>query len=220
MGLMTELFVANDAEAKTYGNTSGKPFDRTQLGGLTSLEFLTLTFDGSSVARYANFRHDAVAEPDKQPPRIETVRTEPVAKVPTLEIRRIGLRTQNGFHVGSLHLLNSLFDVIEHVNACLVRSVKRRGEPATGIEGLLLGVRSTRTRQQDESNDQRRDSAWKRAHGNRNASHVTRVSTHESLIRKVQRRGGVERSIRQENTRVVAVEERNFTSIRVQSPGR
>jgi hypothetical protein len=42
MGLMTELFVARDEEAKTYDHTSAGRFSSLQLGGLTNLEFETL----------------------------------------------------------------------------------------------------------------------------------------------------------------------------------
>jgi hypothetical protein len=42
MGLLTELFVASDEEAKAYDHTTAGRFPRTQLGGLTNLEFETL----------------------------------------------------------------------------------------------------------------------------------------------------------------------------------
>jgi hypothetical protein len=42
MGLMTELFVAREDEARTYNYASSKRFQSVQLGGLTNLEFETL----------------------------------------------------------------------------------------------------------------------------------------------------------------------------------
>ena len=42
MGLLTELFVARDEEAKTYDHESAARFSSLQLGGLTNLEFETL----------------------------------------------------------------------------------------------------------------------------------------------------------------------------------
>jgi hypothetical protein len=42
MGLLTELFVATDAEAKTYDDSSADRFRGAKLGGLTNLEFETL----------------------------------------------------------------------------------------------------------------------------------------------------------------------------------
>jgi len=42
MGLLTELFVAADADAKTYDHTSAARFKSVKLGGLTNLEFETL----------------------------------------------------------------------------------------------------------------------------------------------------------------------------------
>jgi hypothetical protein len=42
MGLMTELFVAERGQAKTYTPASPGDIERAQLGGLTSLEFETL----------------------------------------------------------------------------------------------------------------------------------------------------------------------------------
>lgn len=42
MGLMTELFVAEDRDAKGYDPESAEGFERAELGGLTNLEFETL----------------------------------------------------------------------------------------------------------------------------------------------------------------------------------
>ena len=42
MGLLTELFVATDAEAKAYDHNSADRFRSAKLGGLTNLEFETL----------------------------------------------------------------------------------------------------------------------------------------------------------------------------------
>jgi hypothetical protein len=42
MGILTELFLATDDEARTYDGQSAERFKSVQLGGLTSLEFETL----------------------------------------------------------------------------------------------------------------------------------------------------------------------------------
>ena len=42
MGILTELFVATDEEARSYDGDSADSFQSVQLGGLTNLEFETL----------------------------------------------------------------------------------------------------------------------------------------------------------------------------------
>ena len=42
MGMLTELFIGSEEDARTYGPASASQFDALQLGGLTDLEFGTL----------------------------------------------------------------------------------------------------------------------------------------------------------------------------------
>jgi hypothetical protein len=42
MGLMTEIFIADEKQARTYDSLSPGAVERVQLGGLTNLEFETL----------------------------------------------------------------------------------------------------------------------------------------------------------------------------------